>query len=564
MCENRTRVKPRYSRLHVFSIVFIPMLLSAVFSASKSFAGVYTEVRVGESVILTVPYQVKRYSVTVQEQSVDSSNQGVKIEKNAEPKSPALVQVIYAVPDHPVFKKMLVKASDPPAAPDSSGGKTEIKIDGEYPGKATLIVWDKDEHKQFFDVNVVMDTTDLKAAIDAIARDDASHINIKTLGTTIIVTGSVSTQERRARIDNVLKSVAYNVKSKELDFLQGGQTRETQRNNGNPDDKTIKYVDLLEVANAPEIDLQITVASIDRNALRNLGINWAYAGRNVTIDSAIAPVSPGLTAINSLVSGSHDLPLTTTGINGANIGVVHSPSGTQYLIQALATKGLARVLASPDLLVRDGEVGSFLAGGEFPVPVVQSGNIGGSASNGLSISVVWKKFGVMMNMKPVVKEDGNIEINMENNRTRDGNYPGNGEDNCGIEVSSLDYADAVLFNGFKIPALKEDHINTNVELKDGETFVVGGLLSEDWTRTLDKVPLLGDIPIIGAFFRDQALTRNERELVFFITPKLAKAMAPGVTPSIPGANEPTPEQKKALQFIPGLPNSISTEPLKLK
>jgi pilus assembly protein CpaC len=554
------------SRLPVFYTIVIAVLFIAM-SVVDSFAGVYTEVRVGESVILTVPYQIKRYSVTVQQQTEDSSTQGVKIDKNTEPKSPALVQVIYAIPDKPGAGK-LTNVSNPgiPGQPGEAPGmgKTEIKIDGQYPGKATLIVWDKDEKKQFFDINVVTDTTDLEKRINEIAKDDAPNLHITRLNNTIVISGSVSTSERKARIDILLRSVAYPVGSKEISYLQGGQTTETEKNFGDPSDKTLRYVDLIEVANAPQIDLQITVASIDRNALRELGINWAYVSRNLTIDTAVSAISPGLTAINNLVSGTHGGSLTTTGINGANVGVVHSPSGTQFLIKALASKGLARVLASPDLLVRDGEVGTFLAGGEFPVPVVQSGTIGGNGSNSTSISVEWKKFGVLMNMKPIVKEDGSIEINMENNTTKNGSTAGNGEENCGIEVSSLDFANAVEFSGFKIPALKTDRINTNVELKDGETFVVGGLINEEWTKNLDKVPLLGDIPIIGAFFRDQKLTRNERELVFFITPKMVKPMPAGTKPAIPGANEPTKEQDDAFKFVPMLPNSISMDPLKLK
>lgn len=583
MFEKQLCGQRRASGLPVFLFILIVALFSSAFLTADAFAGVYTEVRVGESVILTVPYQIKRYSVTVQEQMQDSSNQGVKIDKNTEPKSPALVQVIYVTPARP-GAGTFTNVSNPPGIPGQPGetpgaGKTELKIDGQYPGKSTLIVWDKNDNKQFFDINVIEDTTDLEKRIDEIARDDAPNVHIKTINNTIIVSGHVSTSERKARIDELLKSIAYPVGSKEIAYLQGGQTTETEKNFGDPNDKTVRYVDMIEVANAPEIDLQITVASIDRNAMRELGINWAYASRNLTIDTAVSSVTGGIGQIGNLISGSKGNGaiqpqnpsqsgnqgggLNST-VNGATLGVVSWPSGTQYLIKALASKGLARVLASPDLLVRDGEVGSFLAGGEFPVPVVQSGTIGGSGSNSTSISVEWKKFGVIMNMKPVVKEDGSIEINMENNTGRNNTAVGNGSDNCGIEVSSLDYADSVQFSGFTIPALKVDHINTNVELKNGETFVVGGIINDDWQKNITKVPLLGDLPIIGAFFRDQQMQKNERELVFFITPKLVKALPPGVKPALPGANEPTKEQDDAFRFIPMLPNSISTDPLKLK
>ena len=242
----------RASGFTVFPFILIAALLSSAVFAADSYAGVYTEVRVGESVILTVPYQIKRYSVTVQEQTQESSGQGVKKDINREPKSPALVQVISA-----------------------GAAKTEIKIDGQFPGKSTLIVWDKNDHKQFFDVNVITDITDLQKSVDEVAKDDAPNVHMKTMNNTIIVSGNVSSENRKARIENVLKSVAYPVGSKEITYLQGGQTTETEKNFGDPNDKTVRYVSLLEVSDAPQVELQITVASIDRTAMRELGINWA-------------------------------------------------------------------------------------------------------------------------------------------------------------------------------------------------------------------------------------------------------------------------------------------------
>jgi pilus assembly protein CpaC len=539
----------RAPRFTVFSVILIAALLSSGVFAADSFAGVYTEVRVGESVILTVPYQIKRYSVTVQEMTEETSSQGVKKEINREPKSPALVQVISTGP-----------------------AKTEIKIDGQFPGKSTLIVWDKNDKKTFYDINVVMDTTDLKARIDEIAPGD--KITLRNLKNTVIVEGNVSSQHRKARIDSVLASFGRDVQSKDLVFLQGGQTMQTPSRS---DEKGIKYVDLLEVSDSPQVELQITVASIDRTAMRELGINWGYASRNLTIQTAVSSASGGLGEIGNLISGSKGngptpIPNTppnvsgnqggglNTSVNGATLGVVHWPSGTQYLIKALASKGLAKVLASPDLLVREGETGRFLAGGEFPVPVVQNSGTAGSAP---SVSVEWKEFGVKLNMSPVVKENGNIEILMGRKSTERGSNTTD-QNNNGISVSTLDFGDGVQFSGFTIPALKTDYIDTDVELKEGETFVVAGILNDDWQRNITKVPLLGDIPIIGAFFRDQQLQKNERELVFFVTPKLAKAMPPGMKPAVPGADEPTKEQDDAFKFIPMLPNSISIDPMKVK
>jgi pilus assembly protein CpaC len=520
--------------LSLFFILTTAVSVLAIPRASLA-AGTPTEVRVGESIILTLPYRVKRFSVTVQETDENAPSDKKITNDKREPKGPALVQVISA---------------------DET--QTEMKIDGQYVGKSTLIVWDKDGKKAFFDITVVLDTSELMDRITEVAPGD--KVQVRVLKNSVIVSGSVSNEERKARIDSILKSFGRDVKSRDLVYLEGGVVKEVD-NTGSADDKGIKYVNLLEVTDTPQVQMQIVVASIDRTATRELGINWAYAGRSLTIDSAVSSVSPGLSNISNLLSGTKSGGLATDGINGANLGIIHSPSGTQYLLRALASKGLAKVLAEPNLIVRSGEIGRFLAGGEFPIPVVQSANIGGGTGNQTSITVIFKEFGVKLNLTPVIKENGNIEIRMCGKPKAGDIYS---EDEAGIIVSSLDFANAVELSGFKIPALKKDYVNTNVELKENESFVVAGLINEEWTKNLDKIPFLGDIPILGAFFRDQKLQKTERELVFFITPKLMRPMMAGEKPQFPGVAEPTREQNEDLSFVPKMPTERSNDPEKLK
>ncbi len=199
------------------------------------------------------------------------------------------------------------------------------------------------------------------------------------------------------------------------------------------------------------------------------------------------------------------------------------PSGTQFLIKALASKGLARVLAEPNLLVREGETGRFLAGGEFPVPVVKIRDRGQRTIRKHRVEGVRRE---AEHESPWSRKTAISRYSWAESPTERGSNTSE-ENSNGISVSTLDFANGVQFSGFTIPALKTDYIDTDVELKEGETFVVAGILNDDWQKNIDKVPLLGDIPIIGAFFRDQQLEKHERELVFFVTPKLAKAMAGG-------------------------------------
>jgi pilus assembly protein CpaC len=135
---------------------------------------------------------------------------------------------------------------------------------------------------------------------------------------------------------------------------------------------------------------------------------------------------------------------------------------------------------------------------------------------------------------------------------------------AGIEVSSLDYANAITLSGFRIPAIKKDSVSTSVDLRDGETFVIAGLINEEWSKNLDKLPLLGDIPILGAFFRDQRLNKTERELVFLVTPKIMKPMKQGERVELPGSAEPTERQIDDLRWMPLLPSSHSLDPEQLK
>jgi pilus assembly protein CpaC len=183
----------------------------------------------------------------------------------------------------------------------------------------------------------------------------------------------------------------------------------------------------------------------------------------------------------------------------------------EYFIAALRQNNLLRVLAEPNLMAMSGQEASFLAGGEFPVPVTQGGGQGGVA-----VTVEYREFGVRLRMTPVVLGDGRIRVKVA------------------PEVSDLDFTTAVTLNGFVIPGLTSRKVETSIELGEGQTFAIAGLLNNAVTSQKQVTPLLGDLPIVGTLFRSVRYQRKETELVVLVTPRLVAPMNPGEVPPLPG------------------------------
>jgi pilus assembly protein CpaC len=204
-------------------------------------------------------------------------------------------------------------------------------------------------------------------------------------------------------------------------------------------------------------------------------------------------------------------------------GVSYFPAGIGAVLQALSTKGLAKVLAEPNLLVKSNQEGNFLAGTKIPLSVVESSN--GTAAT----TIRYETVGIKLKFKPEVMENGLISLKINP-----------------AEVSSIQGYLPV--NGY--PIIDTRNVDTSVELKDGESLVLAGLLQEEEIKNMSKIPLLGDIPILGALFRSSTKDMKEKELVFFITPKIVKPTAPGVKTALPTDKKLTPEQERELSWMP--------------
>ena len=255
--------------------------------------------------------------------------------------------------------------------------------------------------------------------------------------------------------------------------------------------------------------LKVRFAEVNRSAMQELGVNFfggptgdkGWMGRSTT-GQFPAP------SLRRRQEARGSRPTSSTSSDSCP----KMPIGAT--VQALKGRGLFESLAEPNLVTQDGKEASFLAGGEFPYPVVQ----GGGANQ--SVTIVFKEFGVRLRFTPTLTGGGFIHLKV---------VP---------EVSSLDFGNAVTLEGFRVPALKTRRTETEVELRDGQTFAISGLLDRNMDETLRRVPGIGDIPILGYLFRSQAYQKNNTELVVMITPHIVRRDSPGVSPNLPGLVEP--------------------------
>ncbi|MFN7927505.1 MAG: type II and III secretion system protein family protein [Blastocatellia bacterium] len=351
----------------------------------------------------------------------------------------------------------------------------QILLTGKAPGESTLVVWSKNNARfLFFDVSVRVNLSQLDAQIRALFPQE--EIQLSQANGAVVLSGKVKAAQTIQKADTVTQSFGF------------------------------KTVNLLTapVPNEAQVQLQVRVAEVSRNKMRELAATPAYQSR------------PGNGAYSNTGTG----PWTLNSVNeGAMFGSVASTlnlflmnSNAFLFIRALQSQGALRALAEPNLVAMNGQQASFLAGGEIPIPVFQNASGGGNGG----ISVTYKDYGVRVNFKPTILDEEHIRLELE------------------PEVSTLDYANAVRFSGFSIPALRTRRAKTGIELRDGQSFALAGLLDNNETRSLSKLPYLGDIPVIGSLFTSKQFQKQETELVFFVTATITRPVTPDATPQMRG------------------------------
>jgi pilus assembly protein CpaC len=363
-----------------------------------------------------------------------------------------------------------------------------LLLNGKAPGVTSLIVWQEGGTRRSFDVTVVASTFLADRRIEGIQRElerelPGQNVNLSFENDTVFLRGTVKDATSADRAVSIAGTLGKTV--------------------------NLLYVDVPPPA--AQILLKVKFASVDRSTTTTLGLNIFSTGATNTIGSATTEQfsPPGLAPVQS------GLPVAATISDALNLFFFRPDLNLGATIQALEVKGLLQVLAEPNMLAENGKQASFLAGGEFPFPSV-SASTGGAPM----VSIQFREFGVRLTFTPTITPRGTIDLQVA------------------PEVSALDFTNGLSISGFTVPALTTRKMNTRVELSEGQSFAIGGLLDNTMTSTLEKVPLIGNIPILGKLFQSKSIAKQNTELIVIVTPELVRPIPAGQP--LPGLNYPKP------------------------
>ncbi len=355
---------------------------------------------------------------------------------------------------------------------------TTMFVFGKAPGRSTVSAFAKDGHVlASVDVKVNADARTVK---DRLPQLPGANADAEGVGNVIHLSGDVATPIQAVEAIALAQAAATRPE------LVSGDLRVTQ---------------------PTQVNLRVRVAEVSRTVSKELGFNWESL---VGIGGSQFLVGIG----RDLVSGGVDglIQRSPTGADSFGIRRVGTNTDFNAVVDALAQDGLITVLAEPNLTARSGETASFLSGGEFPIPV---NNGGTSTGSGTAITVQFKQFGIALDFTPTVLDDGRISLHVR------------------PEVSELDRDAGIDINGLRIPGLRVRRADTTVELGSGQSFAIAGLVQSNSTNNIQKVPGLGNLPILGALFRSTRFQRNESELVIMVTPYLVRPVASPTLVAVP-------------------------------
>ncbi|MGI9101640.1 MAG: type II and III secretion system protein family protein [Terriglobales bacterium] len=410
-----------------------------------------------------------------------------------------------------VDKSLLVRTADPikrvsvtdPAVADAIAiTPTQILVHGRAPGEVSLILWNQEEQSRTFDLRVDVDVTAASNEIHHALPDQ--KIEVGALRNALVLTGHVISKDDATRAAEIASAFSKNV----VNALTFGPV------------------------GAQEVLLEVKFAEVDRTALMQLGFNLFSTGATNTFGTFSTQQFGGFTgartgAVTSDVQAPQAPPGSATATGELRNQLLHQPASIGMndllnfflfrtdinlgaVVKALQQKNVLQILAEPNLIAMNGKEASFLAGGEFPFPIVQG------AAGLQSVTIQFKEFGVRLSFVPMIMPNGDIHLSVK------------------PEVSALDFTNALSISGFVIPALSTRRASTEFEMKDGQSFIIAGLMDNRVTNVIDKVPGLGDIPILGTFFKSKNNQKSTSELMVLVTAKrVSPATAPVALPTFP-------------------------------
>ena len=420
-------------------------------------------------------------SVTAQEQPSAARDLFVTAGKSLVVDSPVVIQRV-AVADASLAEAIAVSPR-------------EVLVNGKAPGETSLIIWQQTGNRLIFDLNVRPITSFLEAVQREINKElGGQEVSLTMEKDTVFLRGTVEDLKSAERAVAIASTLG-------------------------------KTVNLLHVKVPPvegQVLLKVKFANVDRAAATDLGVNIFSTGALNTIGSVTTGQYPPPSAQN-IGGGQQTFTLT----DALNVFLFRPDINLGTTIRALQNKRLLQILAEPNVLAINGKQASFLAGGEFPFPVVQGGAAAGA------VTIQFREFGVRLNFLPIITPRGTIRLEVR------------------PEVSSLDFANGLVFQGFNIPAISTRRVDTQIELEPGQSFAIGGLLDNRMVETMSRIPGLADIPVLGKLFQTKGWSKNNTELLVMVTPELVRP--------VPVDGQP-PEIKMPREFLEDAPKTAPRTP----
>jgi pilus assembly protein CpaC len=380
-----------------------------------------------------------------------------------------------------------VSVTDPSVADALVVTPTQVLVNGLSPGEVSLLIWDELERSRSFDLRVDVDITAATEEMHHLFPDE--QINVTPSRNAIVLSGHVTTEDVAKHAGALASAYSKNV----VNVLTFGPV------------------------GAEEVLLEVKFAEVDRTALTQMGINIFSTGAGNTISGVTTGQFGGVKTgtINDVI-GAPNTPFASQTTVGdlLNLFFFNPSVHLGGVIQALQSRNLLQILAEPNLVAINGKEASFLAGGEFPFPVAQQ-----NASGIATVTIQFREFGVRLKFTPVIQPNGSIHLHLA------------------PEVSTLDFADAVTVAGTTVPAISTRKAETEFELQDGQSFVIAGLMDSRVTNIGNKIPGLGDIPILGNFFKSKSNQKSNSELMVLCTVhRVAPSVQPPKGPVMPVPN----------------------------
>jgi pilus assembly protein CpaC len=354
----------------------------------------------------------------------------------------------------------------------------QVLVNGKAFGQVNFIAWEQGGQFLVFDVYVRANLSLIDSQIRALFPKD--DIRLSQANGSVVISGSVSNATVSTQVQSVVEAAGF---------------------------KTVNML-TSPTGNIAQVQLQVRVAEVNRNRLRDYHTSFTALPQGGT--GGYVNSGPGPSVLDTVSTSPAGAILDMVVQPALNLFVFNRQINTGAFLRMLRQEGAFRELAEPNLIAMNGQQASFLAGGEFPVPVLQN-----TAGDG-TVTIVWKEYGVRLNFKPTIIDEDHIRLELE------------------PEVSTIDFTNGVRFNGFVIPALRTRRAKTGVELRDGQSFALAGLLDNSETKTLSRVPIVSEIPVIGALFKSKSFEKKETELMFIVTAHMVKPVSPDDLPNMRG------------------------------